>query len=583
MFYTRIRPSGADDSGLKWKVESGKNMSQVVAADELESSYVERFAIPRTYLMLTVLFGIVFLYYSYVPLFHSDIWGHVIYGDWILENGRLPEFDPYLKLVDGVPVTCTAWLGQVIFGAAFRADGAEAVSVVFGVTNLATWLILTAACYLRSRSVWSAVLAAFLCWIASWSRHAVVRPEIFGNLCFAVLLLMVTVRTQGSTQEGRLSAMGRNTLFNAGVALVFALWANLHGSFIVGFGIFGSQLLGCAIETGIRTRSLMAVLRDRELWRWLVTCEVALLATLVNPYGIDLLIHTLVFPANPNLQDVLEWFSLEMVSFEGIEIGISWIVLAVLLRFSRVTFRPADVLMLGIFCFATVLRVRMQAWYAPVFAVVLAPHIADVMRRTGLSFQTEESRSPMNVWLSVFVVWVCFAVSPVSRPLLGGDERPADKLFGKATPVELTEFLRKHSPGGQALNPQWWGDWLAAFGPKDLDMLMTTNAVHVAPQRLWRDYTSLASTESSFESILDRYRINTIIVHKELQVQLERKTRRLSGWKVVYEDDLGLVAMRRAIAEQVMQQSKDDSGSRLPASWLAAANGDESVREMVQR
>lgn len=559
-------------------------MSQALTAEEMESGFAERLAISRRCLWLTVLFGVVYLYYSYVPLFHSDIWGHVIYGNWILENGRLPEFDPYLKLVDGVPVTCTAWLGQVIYGAAFRADGAEAVSVIFGVVNLATWLLLTATCYLRCRSVWSAVAAAFLCWIASWSRHAVVRPELFGSLCFAVLLLVVTLRTQSSSENSPSLSAGRSLLFNVVVVLIFALWANLHGSYIVGFGVLGCQLLGRAIDTGIRSRSLMSILRDRECWRWLVTCEIALLATLVNPYGMDLLIHTLVFPSNPNLQDVLEWFPLEMVSFEGIEIGFSWIVLAILLRFSRVSFRPADALMLGVFCFATVLRVRMQNWYAPVFAVVLAPHIADVLRRLGVQLQPDESRSPVNLWLTVFVIWVCFAVSPVSRPLLGGDERPADKLFGKATPVKLTEFLRSHSPGGQALNPQWWGDWLAAFGPRDLDMLMTTNAVHVAPQRLWRDYMLLARTEHPFEATLDRYRINTIIVHKELQMQLAEKTRRLAGWRIVYEDDLGLVAMRRAIADEIMKESlMSESASRLPASWMTAADEAEAAKEMVQK
>jgi hypothetical protein len=559
-------------------------MSQAVTAEDIESGFVERLAIPRSYLLLTVLFGVVFLYYSYIPLFHSDIWGHVIYGEWILENGQLPNVDPYLKLADGVPVTCTAWLGQVIFGAAFRADGAEAVSVIFGVANLATWLILTVACYLRSRSLWSAVAAAFFCWIASWSRHAVVRPEIFGSLCFAALLLVVTLRAQSSSETSKLASTGRNVLFNFGVGLIFALWANLHGSFIVGFGILGCQLLGRAIDTGVQSRSLMSILRDRDCWRWLVTCEVALLATLANPYGIDLLIHTLVFPSNPNLKDVLEWFSLEMVSYEGIEIGFSWIVLAILLRFSRVSFRPADVLMLSIFCFATVLRVRMQNWYAPVFAVVLAPHIADVASRVGLRFQSDETRSPLNARLALFVIWVCFAVSPVSRPLLGGDERPADKLFGQATPVKLTQFLRSHSPGGQVLNPQWWGDWLAAFGPGDIEMFMTTNAVHIAPQRLWQDYMSLARGSQPFEETLDRYRVNTIIVHKELQVQLERKTRRLAGWKIVYEDDLGLVAMREAVADRIKKESSTtDSGSRLPASWMNTVDASDAAKEMVQR
>lgn len=558
-------------------------MSQAVTTDDVGPELADRLAIPRGYITLTLIFGVVFLYYSYIPLFHSDIWGHVIYGEWILEHEALPEADPYLDLAAGVQVTCTAWLSQVIFGGAYRVGGAEFVSIIFGVTNLAMWAVLTTACFLRCRSLWSAVAAAVLCWIASWSRHAVVRPEIFGSLCFALLLLGVTLRTQKKQTSDAETSTRWVVLFHIGIGLLFALWANLHGSYIVGIGVLGCQLIGRAIDTGFKSRSLEGIVHDRECWRWLVACEIAVLATLINPYGIDLLIHTLVFPSNPNLKDVLEWFSLEMVSFEGIEIGFSWIVLAILLRFSKASFRPADVLMLSIFCLATVMRVRMQSWYAPVFAVVMAPHIANVCSRLIPPAETDESRVPMNTCFALFVIWICFAISPASTPILGGDDRPADKLFGKASPIKLTEFLRSHSPGGQVLNPQWWGDWLAAFGPKDIKLFMTTNAVHITPRRVWQDYMSLARAEQTFEATLDRYRVNTIIVHKELQVPLARKVKYMSGWKNVYEDDLGLIMMREAVAEKIDRNSTEGSNSVLHRTWLENGDMPAPEKEMVQR
>lgn len=558
-------------------------MSQAVTTDDVGPELAERLAVPRRYILLTLIFGVVFLYYSYIPLFHSDIWGHVIYGEWILEHGTLPTIDPFLDLAAGVPITCTAWLSQVIFGSAYRSGGPEMVSILFSVTNLAMWAVITIACFLRSRSLWSAVVAGVLCWIASWSRHAVVRPEMFGSLCFALLLLGVVLRTQRSRSSDGESSTRGVVLFHVGVGLLFALWVNLHGSYIVGIGVLGCQLLGRAIDIGIKSRSLKSIFYDRECWRWLVACEIAVLATLVNPYGIDMLIHTLVFPSNPNLKDVMEWFSLEMVSFEGIEIGFSWIVLAILLRFSRASFRSADVMMLSVFCLATVMRVRMQNWYAPVFAVVMAPHIADVARQLIPQSQSEDTRAPMNTCFALFVIWICFAISPASTPILGGDDRPADKLFGKASPVELTEFLRSHSPGGQVLNPQWWGDWLAAFGPKDIELFMTTNAVHVTPHRVWQDYMSLARADQMFEATLDRYRVNTIIVHKELQVPLARKVRYMAGWKNVYEDDLGLIVMRNSVADSIDGKSTADSDSVLRRTWLEKAGAAEAGKGLVQR
>ena len=101
----------------------------------------------------------------------------------------------------------------------------------------------------------------------------------------------------------------------------------------------------------------------------------------------------------------------------------------------------------------------------------------------------------------------------------------------------------------QIANPQWWGDWLVWDGPPELQVFMTTNAVHVAPARIWKDYLILARGGPGLEQRLDRYRINTIVMHKELQPRLIRIVRRYEDWKITYEDEVGLVAVRRSTSK----------------------------------
>lgn len=544
---------------------SQASASPVSGLEELTPVLSDRFALKRGHVLLVLGFAATFLYYSYIPLFHSDIWGHVSYGKWILERGTLPTEDPFLELARGVPITCTSWLGQVVFGQVYLELGPQWVSNVFSITALATWMILVTACAVRSGSIQAAVICALLCWLTAWSRHMIVRPEVFGSLCFAVLLLLTARRGFGfrgdSQEKGACKPVLRSTpLFLFLIGVVFALWANLHGSFVMGFAVLGCELLGRAVDSFSRRRFASDVLFDREVWRWLLACEVAVGAALLNPYGMDLLVHTLLFPSNPNLKDVLEWFSLEMVSHEGIQVGFSWIVLAILLRHSRVRFRTADVLLLGVLILAVVMRVRMQSWYAPVLAVAMAPHLADVLRRgrlTGIAFL--EARSFHNSLIALLLIWIAFSFSPVSNAVLGDTERPADQLFSEGTPIELTKWLREHPPQGQIMNPQWWGDWLVEFGPQDLQVFMTTNAVHAAPPRVWKDYLTLARFDAGYENLLDRYRINTIIVHKELQTPTERRLRTMGDWQIVYEDDVGLIARRKS----VLQQKSSDKSVQL--------------------
>jgi len=535
--------------------------STTVELDNAGQVLRDRLAITRGQLLVVGAFAVMFLYYNYMPVFHSDIWGHVSYGQWILEHGSLPSEDPFVQLAAGVPITCTAWLGQVIFGFVKQHLGPGWVSHVFALTTLATWTVLMAVCVKRSGSLVAGMISVLLCLMVVMTRHAIVRPEIFGSLCFAFLLLLTFGRDSG-THEGASEDAGGTGLQVLLTVGLFLAWANLHGSFVTGYAVLGCWLAGRAADVLSVRWQLRDVLHDRVFWRRLLLCEAAVAASLVNPYGMDLLIHTLLFPQNPNLKDVLEWFSLEMVSVEGIQIGVSWFVLAVLLRHSRVKFRTADVLMLGLFTFAVVLRVRMQTWYGPVFAVVLAPHIRDVLSRVKWpALPALHVRSIHASLVAVLVVWMGFAFSPLGNNLLGSQPRAPEELYSEATPLKLTRWLREHPPQGQIMNPQWWGDWLVEHGPPDLRVFMTTNAVHASPQRVWKDYLTLARAERGFEVLLNRYRINTVIVHKELQTRTARTFRDLRGWEVVYEDDLSLVAQRDAVIEHASQRENQEGAS----------------------
>ena len=530
--------------------------SAPVIAEVLVPKLSANWALDGRHLLLIAGFALLFMHQNYLPLFHSDIWGHVAYGNWILEHRSLPTEEPFVTLAEGVPVVDTAWLGQVLFALAGRTGGPEAYSHLFAVVVLAGVLALMRAIYLQTRSAGLSAAGAWLAWVLGFSRHAVVRPEAFGVLCFALLWWLV-VRTDEHRSRGlprhRESAFGPAWLPYVAMPLLFALWAGLHGSFVVRFAVLGAYCAGRVCEVLWHCRSLRAVLNDRIFRRWLVLGELALVGTLANPHGFDLLLNTVLFPSNPNLKDVLEWFPLSVVSLEAIPMAFSWILLLVVLRHSRARVAASDVFVLAIFTLAACLRVRMVSWYAPSLVVVLGPHVADILAQLRASAVGEAicqqaeplyRRSFRLTLIGGLLVWMTFAFSPISRPILGGQPRPEDQLYSHDTPLGVTKWLREHPPQGMVANPQWWGDWIVWDGPPGIEVMMTTNAVHVAPQRVWKDYLAISQSQPGLQRRLNKYRANTIIVCKELQSALERSVRTLPGWKIVYEDDVGLVAVR---------------------------------------
>jgi len=511
--------------------------------------------VSRMQLLVVAAFASVFLYYSYIPLFHSDIWGHIAYGRWILERGRLPDEDPFIELAKGVPITDTAWLGQVFYALAERSGGPERVSHLFAVVSLLTSVVLASAAWLSSGRLGVALTAAGLAWLFGFSRHAIVRPENFGGLLFAVLLwIVIRLDSDRARRRGvRPESTSGGSWGWAAIPLLFALWANVHGSFVVGFAVLGCQVLGRAWDVAWSTGRPWAVIRDREFLRWAGRTGLAAAATLANPYGFELLRHTVLFPSNPNLNDVLEWFRLEMVSYEGIQAGFSWIVMMVLFRHSRARISAADVVLLLLLTVATCLRVRMQSWYAPAAALVLVPHLNDVWEQISARSRRGQAwegwfaaASVRNGLLAGLAVWLAFAFAPVSHGVLGGKGRSAAHLYSRYTPRALTAWLREHPPAGLVFNPQWWGDWLVWDGPPGLRVFITTNAVHVVPARVWKDYLQVARGQGDWQGTLARYGVRRLIAHKELQPQLVRAVRRDAEWQVVYEDPLAIVAERGA-------------------------------------
>jgi hypothetical protein len=368
------------------------------------------------------------------------------------------------------------------------------------------------------------------------------RPEVFGAVCFAGLLWLM------ADEESRRAKWWKTFA----LLPLFTAWGNLHGSFIMGYAFLACLFVGRGCDIVIRQGLRGLFQNETGLNRLLVGIELALLGTMLNPCGMDLLVYALAFPGHPNLQTVLEWFPLEMKSLEGIPMAASWILTAVVLRHSQRRMTGAEVLLLVVFNAAVCVRVRMIAWYAPVLLWALAPHLNDIAERWSVSIPntlktwwiTRKTPSPRWIALAVFAVWMTFALSPISRPILGGKPRPPRQVFSHDTPLGVTAYLREHPPTGLVAAPQWWGDWLSRHTNGGWHVMATTNAIHLLPQQVWNDYLAISVAEGGLERRLDRYRINTVIVGKALQPELERTMARLPGWKTVYEDDVGVIVVR---------------------------------------
>jgi hypothetical protein len=439
-----------------------------------------------------------------------------------------------MKVVD------SKWLSQVIFSAVNQSGGPEWLSLTFTLTFIATYLVCFAMFRIQAKS-WGVALLGVVCVAAiNWSRISTIRPENFALLCFSVLLFLLVTQDAGRLR--------RSWKLWVGVPATMAIWANLHGSFPVGLVVLGCWWVGRTIELVWREGISLAVIRDAGFRRSLYLMELGALATLINPYGIDLWLETILFLNNANLADVLEWQTLELLGPSGRGFAVSWILLMILLRHSRQPVPVAHVLSLSVVALGAAFRVRMISWYALVFGVVAVPHMADVSNQLAKRWREGSAKvwamAVTNRWLqpsfkytlvAVLAVWICFVLSPSSRLMLGGDLRSPQQIYHADTPIELTEYLKSQPVSGMVWNPQYWGDWLLREGPDGMEIFANSN-VHLVPHQVWLDYGRVSNAHSGWEGVLERYDIKTMIVDKKEQLPLWSIVRGDDNWELKYED-----------------------------------------------
>ncbi len=190
-----------------------------------------------------------------------DIFYHLYLGQRMLETGSAAP--PDQLLVQQPTFVNVYWLFQLIVLAAYRLGGVIAASLLFAAAwfgALGLWLRTAG---LRRRPEIGLSLALIATLIVQ-SRFEL-RPEVFSYL---ILVVQITWLTSWKAAE---IGWRRMLLFGA----TEALWANMHGYFVLGPMLVAARLATVALSPG----------RRRE-WKPLgQLLLVTLIATLISPHG----------------------------------------------------------------------------------------------------------------------------------------------------------------------------------------------------------------------------------------------------------------------------------------------------------
>jgi hypothetical protein len=208
-----------------------------------------------------VLAGLATLAATRAPVSDSDFFWHLAIGRDIAAHG-VPRVDVYSWTVAGQAVLPDQWLGELLLYAAYAIGSWTGTIALRALTvGALVGVVVFTALAERPRRPFIAVLASLPA--IGVSRFAWTdRPELFGLLCFAILIALLR-----AVRRGSLAA------FALCVPLIL-LWANLHGSYALGLGL----VLVVALER--------AVVDPSRRRRYAAVAIASVLATFVTPSGL---------------------------------------------------------------------------------------------------------------------------------------------------------------------------------------------------------------------------------------------------------------------------------------------------------
>lgn len=243
---------------------------------------------------------------------------HLKTGQWIWEHARLPAADPFLSSLAERPWIADQWLGSLVLWALFSWGAWPMLYAAIIVVYVGTFFLLL---YRGLSSALVSYVPATLAVLIAFKIgeiHLIARPVVFGFLFFAAVYSLVLNAAQflsGARSSPRFDLRDLCIV----LPVLFAFWANIHPSFVLGLIFLYLVLFGLWLDKTLLGRPALQLLSSSTWKQALLLSLLSLLATFINPYGVRL--HESIFALGSSdffMRYHQEWMGPDFRALEGV-------------------------------------------------------------------------------------------------------------------------------------------------------------------------------------------------------------------------------------------------------------------------
>jgi hypothetical protein len=457
----------------------------------------------------------------------ANVGVHIRVGEYMLDNFTIPTHDIFSYTRPPLAWTPPDWLADLIFALLHKSFGLTGVVVFIAFVIAAIYVILFK--FLRSSGV-SMIVAVLTVILAAGASgiHWLARPHIFG-----LVLLLVWYIILDTYQYKH-----KNYLYL--LPFLMLLWANLHGSFIMGFILLLVYIAGNFLKAHFAKEERGdASHRTKVLILFFFLC---LFASLVNPQGHKILFLPYGLTTNRFvIERTIEWLSPNFHHLLIYEYMLLMMILVFGISAKRLNIIEAILVLM--FTHMSLFAGR----FAPFFAVIISPIVGkqidwliEELRGKGLieeiistsdNMAAVDSKTKWHLWSIVamaVVVIMCFSGKLNYR----FDE---NKM-----PVDAVQFLKKEKIEGKVFNNDGFGSYIIYAAWPQYEVFYDGRDMYGKERT--EEYLKVADVERGWKDVLKKYDITWIIYNNEST--LSNLLLETDDWRLIYSDKVANIFVK---------------------------------------
>ncbi|MDE3104881.1 MAG: hypothetical protein KGK08_06880 [Acidobacteriota bacterium] len=443
-----------------------------------------------------------------------DIWWHLRNAQLTLQQHHFIRSDSYAWTTHGMPWINSEWLAEMAYYAIYRVAGYRGIFGLFFVLAEAAMLGVLVIATQVSGKVKSAFLISPLAVLMSVVNFGP-RTILFGWLCMAAVMLILW----------RFTLRGSAPLYL--IPVIFLLWVNLHGSWLVGLVVCGIFVAGRLVQGSWGSI-------DAQRWtpaqlRQLTLTAVSTLAVLfINPYGYRLVFYPfdLAYRQKLNIAHIEEWASVNFHEPRGKIVYLLLMLVILLAMLGRKRWILTEVLLVLFAFYTSLTYIRFLFLGALLLGPVLARH---------LDFLPPYKREIDKPWVNAVFVAAAAAIIFFRFPTTAGIVQDMKEKY----PTAALHYVQTHG-GGKVMNAYAWGGYMIWTTP-DLPTFIDSRTDIFEYKGVLKDYLDITGLKDTL-AVIDRYQPRFLLFQPtDPLVYMLRNTTR---WHVVYEDKVSCLLER---------------------------------------